>query len=63
MSSAACPCQLRATCDQNVRADAAMGVKSDTGATSGKSGGTVPTYLTNQISNYQAALNRLTGGG
>ncbi len=44
-------------------ADAAMGVKSDTGATSGKSGGTVPTYLTNQISNYQAALNRLTGGG
>ncbi|HEX7799112.1 MAG TPA: transcriptional regulator, partial [Asticcacaulis sp.] len=28
----------------------------------GKTGGTVPTYLTNQISNYQAALNRLTGG-
>ncbi|MCR5880033.1 hypothetical protein [Phenylobacterium sp. J367] len=25
--------------------------------------GTVPTYLTNQIANYQAALDRLTGGG
>jgi len=44
-------------------ADAALGIKSDTGASSGKSGGTVPTYLTNQISNYQAALDRLTGGG
>jgi hypothetical protein len=43
--------------------DAALGVKSDTGKTSGKTGGTVPAYLTNQISNYQAALNRLTGGG
>lgn len=30
---------------------------------SGKTDGTVPTYLTNQIANYQAALNRLTGGG
>lgn len=28
----------------------------------GKSGGTVPQYLTDQISNYQAALSRLTGG-
>ncbi len=28
----------------------------------GKNGGAVPTYLTNQISNYQAALSRLTGG-
>ncbi|MDB5429005.1 MAG: hypothetical protein JWP35_121 [Caulobacter sp.] len=28
----------------------------------GKSGGTVPAYLTNQIANYQAALDRLTGG-
>lgn len=27
----------------------------------GKAGGTVPTYLTNQISNYQAALARLGG--
>lgn len=44
-------------------ADTAMGVKSDSSATSGKSGGTVPAYLTNQIANYQAALNRLTGGG
>jgi hypothetical protein len=26
-------------------------------------GGKVPTYLTNQIANYQAALDRLTGGG
>lgn len=43
--------------------DAAMGVKSDDGKSSGKSGGTVPAYLTAQISNYQAALNRLTGGG
>jgi hypothetical protein len=25
-------------------------------------GGTAPAYLTNQISNYQAALDRLTGG-
>jgi hypothetical protein len=24
--------------------------------------GTVPKYLTNQIANYQAALDRLTGG-
>jgi hypothetical protein len=24
--------------------------------------GPVPAYLTNQIANYQAALNRLTGG-
>lgn len=28
-----------------------------------KAGGAVPAYLTNQISNYQAALDRLTGGG
>lgn len=26
-------------------------------------GGTAPAYLTNQIANYQAALDRLTGGG
>jgi hypothetical protein len=25
--------------------------------------GKAPAYLTNQIANYQAALNRLTGGG
>ena len=44
-------------------ADAANGVKTDTSATnSGKTGGTVPAYLTNQIANYQAALDRLTGG-
>lgn len=43
-------------------ADIAMGVDSSAGATSGKTGGTVPAYLKNQISNYQAALNRLTGG-
>ncbi|MBO9545099.1 hypothetical protein [Caulobacter sp.] len=43
--------------------DAAMGVKSDTGTGAGKTGGTVPAYLTAQISNYQAALDRLTGGG
>lgn len=30
---------------------------------SGKTDGTVPAYLTNQIANYQAALARLTGGG
>ena len=29
--------------------------------TVGKTGGTVPTYLTNQIANYTAALQRLTG--
>jgi hypothetical protein len=28
-----------------------------------KASGPVPAYLTNQIANYQAALNRLTGGG
>ncbi|MBW8880994.1 MAG: transcriptional regulator, partial [Asticcacaulis sp.] len=28
----------------------------------GSTGGTAPAYLTNQIANYQAALNRLTGG-
>ncbi|MDI7774340.1 transcriptional regulator [Asticcacaulis sp. EMRT-3] len=28
----------------------------------GKTGGSVPTYLTNQIANYQAALNRLQAG-
>ncbi|KRA65042.1 hypothetical protein ASD79_19095 [Caulobacter sp. Root655] len=44
-------------------ADAANGVvPADTSTGSGKTGGTVPTYLTNQIANYQAALNRLTGG-
>jgi hypothetical protein len=43
-------------------ADIALGVDSSAAATSGKTGGTVPTYLKNQISNYQAALDRLTGG-
>lgn len=45
-------------------ADTANGVKPDTSTTSpGKTDGTVPAYLTNQIANYQAALDRLTGGG
>lgn len=43
-------------------ADTALGVKSDSSSSSGKTGGTVPTYLKNQVANYQAALNRLTGG-
>jgi hypothetical protein len=44
-------------------ADKANGVVAATSTTSsGKTGGTVPTYLTNQIANYQAALDRLTGG-
>ena len=43
-------------------ADIALGVDSSAASTSGKTGGTVPAYLKNQISNYQAALNRLTGG-
>jgi hypothetical protein len=43
-------------------ADIALGVDSSAASTSGKTGGTVPTYLKNQISNYQAALDRLTGG-
>jgi hypothetical protein len=44
-------------------ADTANGVKAATSTTSpGKTGGTVPAYLTSQIANYQAALNRLTGG-
>jgi hypothetical protein len=43
-------------------ADKANGVATSTSTTtSGKTGGTVPTYLTNQIANYQAALDRLTG--
>jgi len=44
-------------------ADTANGVVADTTTSSGKTGGAVPSYLTNQIANYQAALNRLTGGG
>lgn len=32
-------------------------------STAAKTGGTVPGYLKNQIANYQAGLNRLTGGG
>ena len=43
-------------------ADNALGVDSSAANTAGKAGGTVPAYLKNQISNYQAALNRLTGG-
>jgi hypothetical protein len=43
-------------------ADIALDVDSSAASTSGKTGGTVPTYLKNQISNYQAALDRLTGG-
>jgi hypothetical protein len=31
-------------------------------ASSASAGGSVPAYLTNQIANYQAALDRLTGG-
>ena len=43
--------------------DTALGVDSSSSSTtSGKTGGTVPAYLTNQIANYQAALDRLTGG-
>lgn len=44
-------------------ADAARGITSDDSETSGKAGGPVPKYLTDQLANYQAALNRLTGGG
>ena len=44
-------------------ADAARGISSETASTSGKTDGTVPKYLTDQLANYQAALNRLTGGG
>lgn len=36
--------------------------KPATAQTSSASGGTVPAYLQNQISNYTAALNRLSGG-
>ena len=43
-------------------ADTALGIKADGGTSSGKTGGTVPAYLKNQVANYQAALNRLTGG-
>lgn len=44
-------------------ADKAMGVDNSSSAASGKTGGTAPKYLTDQLANYQAALNRLTGGG
>jgi len=43
-------------------ADIALGLNTSASSTAGKTGGTVPAYLKNQISNYQAALNRLTGG-
>lgn len=42
-------------------ADTAMGIKNNT-TSSGKTDGAVPAYLKNQLSNYQAALNRLSGG-
>jgi hypothetical protein len=42
---------------------AAMPQTASTAPTHGKTGGTVPKYLSNQIANYQAALDRLTGGG
>lgn len=42
-------------------ADNALGINNSATSTAGKTGGTVPAYLKNQISNYQAALNRLTG--
>lgn len=35
----------------------------DAAAAAAAAGGKVPVYLQNQIANYQAALNRLTGGG
>lgn len=43
-------------------ADIANGVKVDSSSTKGAATGTAPAYLTNQIANYQAALDRLTGG-
>ncbi|MDG2527439.1 hypothetical protein [Caulobacter endophyticus] len=43
-------------------ADIANGVKVDTSSTNSATTGTAPAYLTNQIANYQAALDRLTGG-
>ena len=43
-------------------ADTALGIKNDGTSGPGKTGGAVPAYLKNQVANYQAALNRLTGG-
>lgn len=43
--------------------DLESAAKPKTTATGAAAGGTAPAYLTNQISNYQAALDRLTGGG
>ena len=43
-------------------ADIANGVKANASTTTGNTTGTAPAYLTNQIANYQAALDRLTGG-
>lgn len=43
-------------------ADTALGIKADAASGAGKTGGAVPAYLKNQLANYQAALNRLTGG-
>lgn len=37
-------------------------IKATTPTGAGKTGGTVPTYLSNEIANYQAALRRLGGG-
>lgn len=43
--------------------DAAKPQTAGTASGHGKTNGTVPTYLSNQVANYQAALDRLTGGG
>lgn len=43
--------------------DAARGISSNESKSSGKTDGQAPKYLTDQLANYQAALNRLTGGG
>lgn len=43
--------------------DLESSAKPKTAADSAKATGPAPAYLTNQVANYQAALDRLTGGG
>lgn len=59
---------IRDTLDQVLRRvrsayDAATGATDETVKKPGKTGGTVPAYMTQQLANYTAALNRLQSGG
>jgi hypothetical protein len=47
---------------RNIYKDLVAAASPKTATTAAAASGPVPAYLTNQIANYQAALNRLTGG-